>query len=74
MPIITDLPVAPDYMLQDIRCNCYKKKNLCNSCSCVKNRLTCNIHGNCEANCNNAGLIEADHLFYDNNAENDDNR
>ena len=61
IPIVTDLPVAPDNILKDIRCNCHKKQNRRRSWTCVKNRLTCSIHCKCECDCNNGGPVEVYH-------------
>jgi hypothetical protein len=44
IPIRTDLPPAPDFLLKVIRCNCKtSSRNVCLTklCSCIKNGLIC---------------------------------
>ena len=50
-PIITDMPVAPDELLRDIRYSCQKKNRLCSTCCCSKRRLACSIHCKCKGDC-----------------------
>ena len=61
-PVKTDLPPAPEKLLQTIRCNC---KNSCDTkrCSCQKHGLDCSVAcGDCRGvSCTNStGLAEAD--------------
>ena len=70
VPIKTDLPVAPEFLLQVIRCNCkMSSKNTCGSmvCKCRKNGLQCvPACGDCRGvSCNNS----ADSGVAVNNAE-----
>ena len=57
MPVLTDLPPAPDELLKMIRCNCHTD---CSSvrCSCKKHNVKCapacgNCRGSCCTNSNN---------------------
>ena len=56
MPIITDKPPAPNYLLQEIKCSCQKPNRaglLCTSCGCRKAGLVCNLLCKCECKCDN---------------------
>ena len=56
IPIITDKPVAPDYLLQEIKCGCQKPNrsgSLCTGCSCQKAGLPCNVLCKCNGECDN---------------------
>ena len=57
VPIITDRPAAPQYMLQDIKCSCEKPNKaglLCSNCSCQKAGLLCTALCKCDASCENS--------------------
>ena len=61
-PVRTDLPPAPDCVLQFIRCNCKSLKNQCgtNICSCRKNGMACvDMCGGCHGEgCKNAEKVD----------------
>ena len=56
-PIITDMPVATDKLLRDIRWSCQKKNWLCSTCWCTKRRLPCSIHCTWKGNCLNGRFL-----------------
>ena len=56
IPIITDMPPAPPYLLKDIKCSCEKPNRaglLCTSCSCSKVGLPCTLLCKCDGQCEN---------------------
>ena len=56
-PIMTDLPAAPDDLLNIIRCRC-KTNCVTLLCSCRKNSLTCvPACSNCHGDCTNAETV-----------------
>ena len=58
IPILTDKPPAPSYLLQEINCGCTKPNKagmLCTICKCVKAGLECNVLCKCNVNCENDG-------------------
>ena len=64
-PIMTDLPPAPDFLLNVVRCNCKtSSRNTCGTtlCSCRKNGLKCvQACGDCRGvACENADTIQID--------------
>ena len=57
IPVITDKPPAPTYLLQEIKCNCQKPNKaglLCTGCGCRKAGLTCNLLCKCDGQCDNS--------------------
>ena len=57
VPKITDRPVAPDYLLKEIKCFCEKpnkKGSKCTGCSCQKAGLLCTRLCKCDALCENS--------------------
>ena len=56
IPIITDKPPEPTYLLQDMKCSCEKPNPtglLCTGCSYSKAGLPCTLLCKCDANCEN---------------------
>ena len=54
IPIVTDKPAAPDYLLQEIRCACMKANRaglFCTACSCSKAGLPCAPLCKCDGRC-----------------------
>jgi hypothetical protein len=64
MPVLSRLPVAPDSVVELVKCGCTKTK--CGGrCSCRQSNVTCTEHCKCEAdeeNCTNVSgdIIEDD--------------
>ena len=59
IPIITDKPSAPTYLLQNMKCSCEKPNwtgLLCAGCSCCKAGLSCTLLCKCDGNCENYGV------------------
>ncbi len=61
IPLITDLPPAPNDLLKSLRCSCKSSKKLCASCGCTKAGLTCSTYCACEGNCENGLVTTTDH-------------
>lgn len=60
VPVLTDLPPAPQELLDIVRCNC---KSGCNTarCTCRKNGLECSMAcGDCKGMCDNCSLVPPD--------------
>ena len=56
IPIITDTPPAPSYLLQDMKCSCEKPNRaglLCTGCGCSKAGLPCTLLCKCDGHCDN---------------------
>lgn len=53
-PVVTDLPAAPQELVQRIKCSCKRSKALCSSCTCKSNGIQCSIHCACESVCLNS--------------------
>ncbi|KAK6191116.1 hypothetical protein SNE40_002860 [Patella caerulea] len=60
VPVLTDLPPAPQELLDIVRCNC---KSGCNTarCTCLKNGLECSMAcGDCKGVCENCSVFPSD--------------
>ena len=61
MPVLTEMPPAPDDLLKIIRCNCHTD---CSSmgCTCKKHTVKCSVEcGNCRGSvCPNSDRLEED--------------
>lgn len=70
MPVLTDMPPAPDELLKIIRCNCHTD---CSSmrCTCKKHNVKCSpACGNCRGSgCTNSDKLEEDDDNSDENTE-----
>ena len=56
VPKITDKPVAPLYLLKEIKCSCAKPNRaglMCVNCGCSKAGLSCTALCKCNAECSN---------------------
>ena len=58
IPVITDLPAAPEDLLKDIRCACKKIDRLCFNCGCSRQRIPCSIHCKCRGECPNGFVAD----------------
>ena len=69
IPVQTDLPPAPDDLLQVIRCNCQSD---CSSlrCTCRKHNVKCSLA--C-GNCRGSGCMNSDPLAHEEVDNDDDN-
>ena len=70
MPVLTDMPPAPDDLLKIIRCNCQTD---CSNmrCTCRKHNVKCSVAcGNCRGSgCTNSDRLEEDDDNSDENTE-----
>ena len=65
MPVLTDLPPAPDELLKIVRCNCHTDRSSMR-CACKKHNVKCIcslVCGNCRGlDCTNSDNLEDEDL------------
>ncbi|MEW8548339.1 MAG: hypothetical protein AB2693_32955 [Candidatus Thiodiazotropha sp.] len=65
VPVSSELPAAPDAVVQLVRCSCSKTK-CSSSCSCRKNNMNCTEMCECEGDldvCRNVYILNTDLVF-----------
>ena len=64
IPVITDLPAAPENLLKHILCACKKADQLYIKCGCSRYRILCSINCKCRGECSNGFVADITMILY----------